>query len=75
MNKKNDGLLILQNGRILTMDDGPELKEADLWIQDGKILRMLPWGSETPEDATCRDISGCVVMPGLIDSHVHYDES
>ena len=75
MDKQNDGLLILQNGRILTMNDGPELKEADLWLQDGTILGMMPWGSKIPEGAACRDISGCVIMPGLIDAHVHYDES
>lgn len=94
---------LFRNGRLLTMDEGPVLREADLWIADGKIVRIADrdirknsgkadrrtWHrdgetglavSDTAavggaEDAEEIDCSGCVIMPGLIDSHVHYDES
>lgn len=94
------GLTILKNGAVLTMDDGPVLKEADLWITDGKIQKMVerkrretealpdnPDGmqknpgeasedtDELPDGVRVLDCAGCVIMPGLIDSHVHYDES
>ena len=95
----NTGNIILKNADILTMNDGPVLKYGDLWIADGKILRVKENAKETsanekigraafagtpviegPDrvflaDAQVIDCTGCVVMPGLIDSHVHYDES
>ena len=70
-------ITILTNGSLLTMDDGAVLKKADLWIRDGRILKIVPAdrSNEHPETADIQDCSGCVIMPGLIDSHVHYDES
>lgn len=103
------GLTVLKNGSLLTMNDGPVLIEADLWIADGKIQKIerrkappetqiVPdrqaaeskriRTAKPPKQAVCSqsaslesaparvvDCTGCVVMPGLIDSHVHYDES
>lgn len=40
---------------------------SDLLIEDGKIVDML---SGEPDHII--DASGCIVMPGLIDYHVHY---
>lgn len=78
---------VIQNTDILTMDDGPVLRHGDLWIADGKIQKLVEYGKDDlgygkvapecdlPADADVIDGSGCVVMPGLIDSHVHYDDS
>ena len=57
---------------MLTMKDGARLKHGDLWLKDGKICEAK---EEIPEGAQIIDCTGCVVMPGMIDSHVHYDES
>lgn len=54
------------------MKDGAELKYQDLWLEDGKIREI---NDTIPEEAKIIDCTGCVVMPGMIDSHVHYDES
>ena len=74
-NTRIKGLTILKNGQLLTMNDGPVLKDADLWIENGKIVKISDRKETIPENADVIDISGCVVMPGMIDSHVHYDES
>lgn len=70
---------ILQNADILTMNDGPVLKHGDLWISEGKISKIVLYenkGNECiPGESEIIDCTGCTVMPGLIDSHVHYDES
>lgn len=66
---------VLRNGKILTMADGPGFLEADLWLKDGKIWKMDQAGEPIPEGAAVYDCQGCVIMPGMIDSHVHYDES
>ncbi len=76
---------VLKNADLLTMNDGPVTKHGDLWISDGRIQKIDLYengvaGSgagefqpdETPEIIDC---TGCVIVPGLIDSHVHYDQS
>ncbi len=68
-------ITVLQNGKLLTMDYGPELFTADLWLKEGKIWRIAARSESIPEGALRYDCAGCVIMPGLIDSHVHYDES
>lgn len=53
---------------ILTMDD-VELKNADILIEDGVISAV---GSDLPaDDAEHLDVSGCVVTPGLVNTHHH----
>lgn len=76
---------VLKHADILTMDDGSVLFRGDLWISEGKIKMLQREDGcldadpdivpENDEEYEIIDCSGCVVMPGLIDSHVHYDES
>ena len=68
-------ITVLQKGKLLTMDYGPELFEADLWLKGGRIWKITLPGEKEPEGAAVYDCRDCVIMPGLIDSHVHYDES
>ncbi|MDY3919203.1 MAG: amidohydrolase family protein [Candidatus Limivivens sp.] len=63
---------VLRNASLLTMEDGPVFRRADLWLEDGKILRITR-EEEVPEGASVYDFSGCYILPGLMDSHVHYD--
>ncbi|MCM3763806.1 amidohydrolase [Neobacillus niacini] len=45
-------------------------RNADLWVQDGKIVRVGV-SSEIPADAEVIDAEGQVITPGLIDIHTH----
>jgi dihydroorotase len=49
----------------------------DILVEDGKIAKVTPAGPETyaPEDGIEKiDVSGKIVVPGLIDMHVHLRE-
>ncbi len=60
-------MLILKNGKLLTME-GPEFT-GDIAIENGKIAAV---GENLSfENAEVRDVSGCYVMPGIIDAHSH----
>jgi dihydroorotase len=64
--------LVLRRGRVI--DPHRHLDQvADVLIQDGKIAAVGP-GLGAPDDAELRDVSGCVVAPGLVDLHVHLRE-
>lgn len=64
--------LLLHGGRIV--DPAQNLdKIADLLIEDGKIAGILE--PNTPiADCERKDVTGKVVVPGLIDIHVHLRE-
>ena len=60
-------MLILKNGRLLTMA-GPEFV-GDIAVENGKIAAI---GENLPaENAEVRDVSGCYVLPGIVDAHCH----
>lgn len=51
---------------------GPEIPDGVLVIDGGKILAVGPWGQTAiPGDAAQIDVSGRVIMPGLICTHSH----
>jgi allantoinase len=60
--------LIVAGGRIVM--DGTT-READLAVDDGRIVGV---GSNLGEARTRVDASGLVVMPGMIDVHLHFNE-
>ena len=68
--------ILIKGGRLL---DPVNERDGlyDLWIRDGKIWKVKEQNTDKEEpDASgedCRvvDASGCYVMPGLIDLHVH----
>ena len=62
--------LLLRNAQTLvTMDDaGTELSDADILIRDGVIV-TLGRGLATQGDTL--DCHGCVVTPGLVNTHHH----
>ncbi|WP_170343630.1 8-oxoguanine deaminase [Ruegeria atlantica] len=54
---------------ILTMDESrQELSKADILVRDGQIAR-IGRGLDTQGDV--HDVSGCVVTPGLVNTHHH----
>ncbi len=62
----NDLDLILRGGTIVTHDGE---RAADIGIAGGKIVSLS--GGEAREEINC---SGLHIFPGLIDSHVHFNE-
>ena len=61
------------NARVLTMKDGEELFEGEVWVQDNKIAyvgtsdnapAVLAWDREV-------DCEGNVLMPGFKNAHTH----
>ena len=63
---------VLAGGWVL--DPGRWDGEADVWIKDGVIHAVVSPDVCPPNDAGCVDVSGLLVLPGLIDLHVHLRE-
>src|SRR4051812_16128634 len=65
------GELIFRGGTIVTVDDDHRIATGDLAIADGVIVQV--GGSYTPSgaDYTIVEVGGALVMPGLIQAHVH----
>ncbi len=61
--------ILLQYGRIIDPANALDAP-ADLLIRSGRIDRIAA-GIEPPVDAHVIDVTGCLVVPGLIDMHVH----
>ncbi|SHF43429.1 Cytosine/adenosine deaminase [Loktanella atrilutea] len=58
---------------VVTMDDaGTELARADILIRDGVIAAV---GQGLATTGTVHDMAGCVVTPGLINTHHHLYQS
>ncbi|MDN4594994.1 dihydroorotase [Polycladomyces subterraneus] len=63
--------ILLKNGRILDEKTG-EMAPADVRIENGVIAAV---GRELPESgAETVDVAGRLIVPGLIDMHVHLRE-
>ena len=62
---------IFRGGTILTIDPQHRVVAGDVATRDGAIVHV--GGSYTPQtsDYTILDCTGCVVMPGLVQAHVH----
>jgi allantoinase len=60
--------LIIRNGKIIGEAD---LEEVDICINDGRIETIQTTGSGSPASRAI-DAKGMLVLPGLIDPHVHF---
>jgi len=61
--------LVIRGGTLLTMEPGPGATRGDMLVRGRQIAAV---GSvATPPDAEVIDASGCYVMPGLVQVHVH----
>lgn len=50
-------------------------RRADIRIADGRIAAIAPLGSSTAADADRIDLAGALILPGLIDGHIHLDKT
>jgi len=65
--------VILRGGRVVTMDPGRRVLDADITIVDGRIkgVGRADGRTEDLSDPAILDCRGLVVIPGLIQSHIH----
>ena len=64
--------LALRNGRFLDVFTG-ELFPGDMAVRDGRIIAIGPAGVYRGREE--RDLNNHIVVPGLIDAHVHIESS
>jgi len=60
--------LLIKGGRLLDPESGRD-ETADILIRDGKIDTIAP--ASPPPDAEVMEAAGKLVIPGVIDLHVH----
>ena len=63
--------LLIQNG-ILIDPSQRIFEKKDLYIEDGIVKQVEDEICDIPEGTRLVDASGCWVMPGFIDLHVHF---
>jgi beta-lactamase class D/imidazolonepropionase-like amidohydrolase len=64
--------LVLRGVTVIDGTGAPPLPGRDVLIRDGRIVAVVPTGSEaTAEADQVLDLAGRFVMPGLVDSHAH----
>ena len=65
------GEILIRGGVLVTVDPAWRVIEGDLLCRAGRIVQV--GGEAVPEagDYEILDASGCIVMPGLVQSHVH----
>jgi cytosine/creatinine deaminase len=59
----------VRNARVL---QGSEFVVQDIGIRDGKIVALA---SQLPADALAIDAEGMLVVPGLVETHIHLDKT
>ena len=64
------GIVLIRNATIWTQDAGGVRENADLLMQDGRIV-AVGTGLDAPDGATIIDGTGRHVTPGIIDAHSH----
>nr|WP_122012098.1 amidohydrolase [Maliibacterium massiliense] len=63
-------MLLIENGRILTME-GELLEQGSVLVKDGKIVAVDRHVSAPAEQVETIDARGLWVMPGIIEAHCH----
>lgn len=67
--------LLLRGGTLLTLDaDASVVAGGDLLIQHGRIAALGP-SIEPPRGTPVLDVADCLVLPGLVQGHVHLGQT
>jgi cytosine/adenosine deaminase-related metal-dependent hydrolase len=62
--------LLIRGGRVVDPANGRD-ERCDVWIEDGRVVGVGAGASAARRAARVLDATGCYVVPGLIDLHVH----
>src|ERR1700754_4689683 len=60
--------LLIKNGKLVTVDAADSIVHGDLLIEDGRIIKI---GADLPPADQTIDASGCAVIPGFVQTHIH----
>lgn len=64
--------LVIQNGQTIDVTTG-EIAKQDLYIREGKIVKITPAKNDDPFDAEkIVDASNTYILPGFWDNHTHF---
>jgi len=69
-------LIIIDHATIIDGNGGPPIANGAIVIQGERIQQIGPRGTIKPSPGTTLiDATGKFVIPGLIDAHIHFDQS
>ncbi len=67
-----EGKLAFTGAKIITMNGDEVIENGTVLIEENKIVAVGATGEiDVPNNAQVYDVSGKVIMPGLIDTHAH----
>ena len=70
--RTRDEILVFENGRILDVENERFIERGVIIVRDKLISDIGSRGEvETPKNVETIDLKGNVVLPGLIDAHMH----
>ncbi|MEU9366268.1 allantoinase AllB [Streptomyces avermitilis] len=67
----SDVELVLRSTRVITPEG---TRPASVTVAAGKITAVLPHNAEVPAGARLEDLGDDVLLPGLVDTHVHVND-
>lgn len=59
------------NGRVLSLVNGMDIREDEVWVDGNRIYYMGPQKAEMPEFEREIDLKGDLLMPGFKNAHTH----
>jgi dihydroorotase len=65
--------LLIQRGRVIDPANGID-HEMDVLLRDGRVAAVAPPGELRGQASRTLNVKGAIVVPGLIDMHVHLRE-
>ncbi|KOU47588.1 allantoicase [Streptomyces sp. WM6378] len=63
--------MVLRSTRVITPEG---TRPATVAVADGKIADVLPYEAEVPAGARLEDFGDDVLLPGIVDTHVHVND-
>ncbi|MEU1903293.1 allantoinase AllB [Streptomyces hygroscopicus] len=67
----SDVELVLRSAKVVTPDG---THPASVLVADGRIVAVAPYGTPAPDGARVEDFGDDVLLPGLVDTHVHVND-
>ncbi|HTU66897.1 MAG TPA: amidohydrolase family protein [Steroidobacteraceae bacterium] len=62
---------LIRNARVFDSEKAQLGGPSDVFIEDGRIISVVPTGTETRKPSRTVDAGGRVLLPGMFDMHTH----